>query len=173
MNQKEIIINNIISRRSIRKYTEQVVSEENVNTIIKAGMYAPSAVNKQPWHFVVFKEQKTFEQITSLHPNGQMLAKASKAILVCGDKNLAHAEGYIPCDCSAATQNMLLTAHALGLGAVWIGIYPRDARIEGLKKIFNLPEHIIPFSIISLGYPNETKDTPDRFKPDRIHYERW
>jgi len=173
MEKKEIILENIFTRRSIRKYTKDPVSEESILTMLKAGMYAPSAVNKQPWHFIVLKDRSVFDEIIKLHPNAGMLTNARLAILVCGDEKLAHAIGYIPCDCSAATQNILLAAHAIGLGAVWVGIYPREERIKGLKSIFNLPEHIIPFSIISIGFPAEVKEIPERFKQERIHYGKW
>ena len=144
-----------------------------IEEIIKSGMYAPSAVNKQPWHFLVFNDLAIIDQIALLHPNAQMIKQAAKAILICGDEKLAHAPGYLACDCSAATQNMLLTAHALGLGAVWVGIYPREERMKGIARIFNLLEGIVPFSIISLGYPDEVKEVPNRYKADRIHYENW
>jgi len=102
-----------------------------------------------------------------------MLNEANVAILVCGDYELVHAPGYLPLDCSAATQNILLAAHSLGLGAVWIGIHPREDRINCLKEIFKLPESIHPFSIISIGYPAEKKMIPKRFDTKRIHYDSW
>ncbi len=173
MDHTEIIQQHIVTRRSIRRYTNREIEDSVVKQIIKNGMYAPSAVNKQPWHYIIFKEQQTKMAICEVHPNASMLKTANKAILVCGDTDLAHAPGYLACDCSAATQNMLLSAHAYGLGGVWIGIYPREERMKALKGIFNLPEHIIPFSIIALGYPAEKKDIPDRFKEERIHYETW
>ena len=163
----------IFTRRSIRRYSDKDIENEIVDKIIHAGMYAPSAVNKQPWHFVVFDKLETRNAIMEVHRSSLMLAKAKKAILVCFDENLQHDDGFGLLDCSAATQNMLLAAHALGLGSCWIGIYPRQARMEGLKKIFKLPDSIIPFAVISLGYPAENKETPDRIKPERIHYESW
>ena len=173
MDNKDIILSNIFSRRSIRKYTDKEVSNEDIITIIKSGMQAPSAVNKQPWHFIVFDNMEIIEKIIEVHPNAAMLKDASKAILVCGDEELAHAPEYISCDCSAATQNMLLAAHALGIGAVWVGIYPRRQRITTIKEIFKLPGNIKPFSIISLGFPAENKEIANRFKPERIHFDQW
>ena len=126
-------------------------------------MYAPSAVNKQPWHFIVFRDKETIKKIVEVHPNASMLSRASAAILVCWDETLQHDAGYGPVDCSAATQNILLAAHNLGLGSVWAGVYPRQQRMEDLAKIFNLPSHIKAFSIISLGFPAEKKPMPDRF----------
>jgi len=167
------VIEAIISRRSIRKYTGESVTDKQVETLLKAGMYAPSAVNKQPWHFIVFRDRKVIEEIIKIHPNGRMLENSDVAILVCWDENLQHDVGYGPVDCSAATQNILLAAHGTGLGAVWVGIYPRENRIKGIHKLFKLPEHIKPFSIISVGHPAEKKELPDRFKKERIHYEKW
>ena len=103
----------------------------------------------------------------------EMLKQASVGILICFDTNLQHDEGYGPIDCSAATQNMLLAAHGLGLGACWIGIYPRQNRIDALHKVFELPEHVKPFAVISVGYSNEKKSKPERFKKERIHIEKW
>ena len=138
-----------------------------------AAMYAPSAVNKQPWHFIVFEKRETCKAIIEIHKSSEMLAEAQKGIVVCFDSRLQHDEGYGVIDCSAATQNILLAAHALGLGACWVGICPRQNRIDALQKIFNLPENIIPFSVVSLGYPAEIKNQPQRFRTERIHYETW
>lgn len=163
----------LISRRSIRKYQPKDVEYEKLEKIIRAGMYAPSAVNKQPWHFIIFKNQETKNKIAEIHPNGSMIKEASSGILICFDENLQHDQGYGPIDCAAATQNMLLAAHSLGLGAVWIGIYPRQNRIDAMKEIFNLPDNIHAFSIVAVGYPAENKETPDRYKKERIHFEKW
>jgi nitroreductase len=136
-------------------------------------MYAPSAVNKQPWHFIIIENKDTCKAIIKIHQNAAMLNQADKAILVCYDEKLQHDEGFGPIDCSAAVQNMLLAAHALDIGACWIGVYPRKERMHNIKKIFGLPEHVVPFALISLGYPAEIKSTPDRIKSDRIRRERW
>ncbi len=167
------VLEAIFTRRSIRRYSDKAVNNGIVDKIIHAGMYAPSAVNKQPWHFIVFEKVETRKAIMEVHKSSGMLAGAKKAVLVCVDEDLQHDEEYGLLDCSAATQNMLLAAHAQGLGACWIGIYPRKTRIDGLRKIFNLPDHIIPLSVISLGYPAEVKETPDRIKSERIHRETW
>jgi nitroreductase len=163
----------IFNRRSIRQYTPEIVTEEQLSLIIKAAMFAPSAVNKQPWHFIVFRNKETIRKIIEVHPNASMLENASAGILVCWDDHLQHDVGYGPVDCSAATQNLLLAACDLALGAVWVGIYPRQQRMESIQKIFELPSHIHGFSIVSIGYPAEKKVQPDRFKRDRIHYEKW
>jgi nitroreductase len=163
----------IYTRRSIRRYSDQPIEKEKVDKILRAAMYAPSAVNKQPWHFIVFKNTASRQKIMEVNKNSAMLAESQTAILICFDENLQHGDGYGVIDCSSATQNMLLASHALGLGACWVGIYPRIDRIEALIKIFNLPENIVPFAVIALGYPFEKKETPQRFKQDRIHYETW
>ena len=163
----------ILTRRSIRKYTKEQISDTQVETLLKAGMYAPSAVNKQPWHFIVFRDKNKVDEIIKVHPNASMLKDASLGILVCFDENLQHDNGYGLLDCSAATQNILLAAHGMGLGACWIGIYPRKNRIEALKNVFNLPGHVVPLSVISAGYPAEKKSRPERFLKERIHNESW
>lgn len=163
----------LLHRRSIRRYTTDVVADQLITDIIRAGMYAPSAANKQPWHFIVIRQQKTFEDIVAFHPHARMLLQAQAAILVCSDSKLEHGPGYGVVDCSAAVENMLLYAHGLGLGACWIGIHPREERKKNISELLNLPGHVAPIALISLGYPAETKATPERFEPTRIHYEKW
>ncbi len=163
----------LLNRRSIRKYTSDNVTDTQVEELLRTAMYAPSAVNKQPWHFIVFRDKNTIREITTIHPNAGMLEGSPVAVLVCYDEKLQHDEGYGPVDCSAATQNILLAAHARGLGAVWVGVYPRKNRIEALHRIFDLPENIRPFSIVSIGYPAEKRSFPDRFRKERIHYGNW
>lgn len=163
-------INTILSRRSIRKYTNRPVPQEVIKSMLNAAMHAPTARNIQPWHFVVVDKRATLDLLAEAHPYAKMLKEATLAILVCGDKKLQEMDGYIVQDCSAATQNILLTAHANGLGAVWLGMYPREKRMEDVGQVLNIPEHILPVSLISIGYPDESKDTPERFKADRVHY---
>jgi nitroreductase len=163
----------LISRRSIRRYSNQKIDKELIIELIKYGEYAPSACNKQPWYFVIIDDKNILENITSFHPNAKMLKNANYAIVVCGDENKAHDKGYWPVDCSAATENILLAAHAKGLGACWVGIYPRQERIDNMKKLINLPEQIHAFSVIALGYPDEKTVTPDRFDESRIHWNNW
>jgi nitroreductase len=167
------VLEAIFNRRSIRQYSAEEIPEYMLMTIIKAGMYAPSAVNKQPWHFIVFRNRETMKKIMTFHRNAFMLGEANAAILICWDEQLQHDIGYGPLDCSAATQNMLLAAYSLGLGSVWIGIYPRINRMESIHGLFELPVHIKPMAIVSLGYPAEKKPMPIRFNQDRIHFEKW
>lgn len=163
----------IFNRRSIRKYTSEQVTDDQVSTILKAAMFAPSAVNKQPWHFIVFRDQETMQKIMEVHPSSSMLKQASVAILVCWDEHQQHDVGYGPVDCAAATENMLLAAHSMGLGAVWIGIYPRQQRMEAIRNIFLLPINIKGFALVSFGYPAEQKTMPDRFDKSKIHAGKW
>lgn len=168
------LLEGLLTRRSIRKYVEnKKVPDEMVMKILEAGMYAPSAVNKQPWHFIVIRNKETFRKIMDVHPYASMLKEADVAFLVCGDLKQAHGPGYWVVDCSAATQNMLLAIHGLGLGGVWVGIYPREQRSQAMKKIFRLPENIEPCALISCGWPAETKPHPQRFKMEKIHHETW
>jgi nitroreductase len=163
----------IFNRRSIRQYTSEQIADEQIEILLKAGMYAPSAVNKQPWEFIVFRNQDTMRRIVEVHPNASMLLKANTAILICWDEQRQHDIGYGPVDCAAATQNILLAAHSMGLGAVWVGIYPRQPRMEAIKSIFRLPDHIRGFSIVALGHPAEKRSKPERFDKQKIHLETW
>lgn len=167
------LLEGIFTRRSIRKYTSKEVSEDKVELMLKAAMYAPSASNQQPWHFMVINNRQILEKIAEVHPYAKMLKQAQLAILVCGDTNLELSKDYWVVDCSAATQNILLAAHELGLGAVWLGIHPREERKKEIRNIFKLPENVQPMSLISIGYPAEEKEMPERFKPERIHYNAW
>ena len=166
-------IESILTRRSIRHYTSQPVLKETIETLLKCGMHAPSASNKQPWHFIVIDDKTILAEIMAMHPHSKMLGEAQCAILVCGDEESALAPGYIPVDCSAATENILLAAHALGLGACWLGIYPREERIAAIKQIIGLPVKIHPVSLISVGYPVKQPLVPIRFDATRIHWNRW
>ena len=163
----------IFDRRSIRKYDTRPVEVEKIVEMLKAAMYAPSANNTQPWQFMVITNREMLDELRRVHPYAAMLATAPLAILVCGDKSREPNEGYLNTNCSAATQNLLLAAQALGLGSVWLGVFPREERIKGISGVCKLPEHIIPISLIALGYPAETKVRPARFLPEKIHWEKW
>ena len=168
------LLEGIISRRSIRKYTGEKIDDDKIISLIRAGMYAPSANNTRPWHFIVVDDREMINKIMNFHPYSSMLSKASHAIVVCGDEKLQNGPGYYVLDCSAATQNILLAAHGLGLGAVWLGIEPRSDRKNTVKEIFGLPEHVQPVSIISVGIPVSIPDKiPNRFEEDKIRKNRW
>jgi nitroreductase len=167
------VINAILKRRSIRRYSGDPVNKSDLQILLKAGMYAPSARNQQPWHFIVIDDGSILKNITEIHPYAGMLTQAELAILVCGDEDLELSKGYWSVDCAAATQNILLAAHSMGLGAVWLGVYPREERQKGIRELFKLPDQVHPFALISIGYPAETKAPPDRFKEERIHTNKW
>jgi len=167
------VIEAILTRRSIRKYSREKITDKQIGIILKAAMYAPSAMNQQPWHFIVIDDREKLNLIMEVHPYSKMLKEAGLAILVCGDERLQLSKGYWVVDCGAATQNLLLAAHGIGLGAVWLGVHPREERKSGIRKIFHLPDHVQPFSLISIGYPAEEKPVPQRFKPERIHKNTW
>jgi len=163
----------IASRRSIRKYTPESVSDEDIEALLNAAMHAPSAVNEQPWHFVVVKDQETLAAIPQISPTAPMVKDAPVAIAVCADKDLEKFPGLWVQDCSAATENLLLAATARGLGATWTAVYPFEDRVEGIKNLLNLPVNVIPLCIVPLGHPAETPVPVDRFNPSCIHYETW
>ena len=166
-------MNAILSRRSIRSYTDQSISDETIKELLEAAMSAPSAGNEQPWHFVVIRERKILNEIPKLHPYSRMLEHAPVAVLVCGDDQLEKYKGYWVQDCSAATENILIAAQGKGLGAVWLGVYPIEDRVTGIRKLLGIPEHVTPFSLISIGYPAEQKPPSDRYDASRVRHNRW
>jgi nitroreductase len=166
-------LENIKTRRSIRKYQNRDISEETIKEIITCSMYAPSAFDKQPWHFIVINKKEIFNDILKTATHAEMIKDASHAIIVCGDKKLEENEGLLIQDISAATENLLLAAHSFGIGAVWVGIYPFDEIIKGIKNLFRIPDEIIPVSMIVIGYPAEKPEQPERYRKDRIHINTW
>ena len=163
----------IHTRRSIRTYVDQPVPEDLVQKLLAAAMQAPSARNQQPWHFVVIDDLAILAKIPPFMPNAAMAGNAPLAILVCGDLSLEKSPGYWMVDCAAAVENMLLAAHALGLGAVWCGVYPRDKRMEGLRQLVGLPQNVIAHSLVVLGYAAEQIPAEDRYRPERVRRNHW
>ena len=163
----------ILSRRSIRRFRSEPVPEETVSELLRAAMSAPSANNLQPWHFVVVDDREVLDAVQEFHPYSKMLGEAPLAILVCGDSRAEDKQSYMIQDCSAAIQNLLLAAHAKDLGAVWLGVHPRRGRVEGCRRLFGLPDHILPLAIIAIGHPAERKPRADRFDPSRVRRNRW
>ncbi len=166
-------MNAILNRKSIRKYKDLEISEEIVEELLRAGMAAPSAGNEQPWEFIVLRDKKIMRKITEVHPYSKMLLNANVAIVVCGDEAKEVYKGYWVQDCSAATENILLAAEDKGLGAVWLGVYPIEDRVDAIKQLLNLPASVIPLSIIPVGYPDEQRKPANRFDKTRIHYDTW
>ncbi len=167
------VLDAILTRRSIRKFQDRPVSEELVEKLLRTAMHAPSARNSQPWQFVVITDRQILRQASAINPNAEMAARAPLAILICADPRLEKSSGYWPVDCAAAAQNMLLAAHGLGLGAVWTGVWPRKERMDGFRRLFDLPEPVIAHSLIVVGYPAEQPPPEDRYRSDRVHRNAW
>ena len=165
----------LFGRRSIRLYSPGPVNDAAVQTLLEAAMAAPSAAGKDPWRFVVVRSRQTLKTIATALPNGQMIADAALGIAVCGELPAAHDQqlSYLLQDCSAAIENLLLAAHVLGLGACWLGVHPREQRMNALKQILSLPPTVVPVACIALGQPGEVKEPRTRFNPDYVHSEKW
>ena len=163
----------IFERRSIRKYSKLPISDSDIENLLRAAMAAPSAGNQQPWEFILIKDKNILAGITKVHPYSQMLKEAQLAIVVCADLDKEKHSGYWIQDCSAATENILIESQYLGLGSVWLGVYPREDRVKGIKELLNLPVRVLPLSIVSLGYPAEKKEPSNRYDKLRIHINKW
>lgn len=176
-NDNETTMNNAIetlmTRTSIRSFTDRPVSADTIEMLLRAGMAAPTAVNKQPWHFVVINDRAKLDELGGNGRQSQMWQESTLAIAVCGNMEKAlegPAQAFWIQDCSAATENILLAAHALGLGAVWTGCYPMEERMANVRQVLNLPEHIVPLCVIVMGYPNEQPEPKDKWKPENVTY---
>lgn len=166
-------LENIFTRTSVRSYSSREVSRATVDTLLRAAMSAPTAVNKQPWQFVVIDDRAKLDSIASEFRNISMAAKAPMAVVVCGDMSRAldgEARDFWIQDCSAATENMLLAAHSLGLGAVWCGIYPAAERVAKLSELLGLPGHLVPLCVVPMGYPDGATGAKDKYDAARIHF---
>lgn len=172
--EKNDFINIIKTRRSVRQYSDKDIPKEMIEKIVECGMYAPSARNQQIWEFIIIDDKNILKRISEINPFAKMAENSKFAILVLANLNLETCPDFWPQDCSAAVQNILLTAHYFGFGCVWTGIYPREDKIESFKELFNLPDKIIPFGLIPIGYPmNEKNEVPDRFNKERIYYNKF
>ena len=165
----------IFERRSIRAYSPGDVRESTVETLLAAAMAAPSAEAKNPWRFVVVRNPETLARIAAVLAHGRVLTSAALGIAVCGDLEAAHDRqiSYLLQDCSAAIENLLLCASALGLGACWLGVHPREDRIKGVKEILSLPASVVPVACISVGHPGESKEPHAKYDQDCVHFEKW
>lgn len=163
----------IRTRRSIRKYQDKAIDEGLIKQLLAAAMSAPSAGNEQPWHFVIVTDPEILEKVPDLNPYAAMAKHAPAAILICADLNLEKYPGNWVLDCAAAVQNLLLAAHAEGLGAVWTGIYPDQDRMEGFRQLFKLPRNVVAHTLIPLGFPAQRLPQEDRYKEERVHHNQW
>ncbi len=168
-------LSEIYKRRSVRAYQPKEVPEALVRDLLQAGMAAPSAVVKDPWRFVVVTRQDLLERIAAYLPNGKMLARAAVGLVVCGSIEDAHdrQESYMLQDCSAAIENVLVAASMLGLGACWLGVHPRQERIDGIRAVLKVPAGIIPLAVIAVGWPAEEKAPRTRYDESKVIWESW
>ncbi|MDE6695710.1 MAG: nitroreductase family protein [Muribaculaceae bacterium] len=180
-NSENLAINNnayqnILTRTSIRNFSNKPIKDELKSALLHAGMSAPSGVNKQPWEFILIDNTEILKQLAETLPYAKMTALAPMAIVVCGNSE-RFLEGddstlWVQ-DVSAASENILLAAHALGLGAVWTCLYPHPDRMESTSRILHLPNSIVPFNLIPIGYPSKTHAPINKWHPERIHYNHF
>ena len=163
----------IFTRRSVRKYTSQPISDETIKILLQAAMSAPTARDERSWEFIVVRDKDVLRQVPSFHPFAKHIPDAPVAIVIVGNKKLEAQPGLWVADCSNAAMTILLAAHSMGLGAVWTTFYPYPDRMAGARKLLNLPDNIEPLNIIPIGYPAEMKPPENRFNPAKIHYDRW
>lgn len=171
----QAVLSAIMTRASVRQFTSQPIGADTLDLLVKAGMAAPTAMNLQPWAFIVVTEQAMLDSLAAVHPYSN-LQTATAAIIVCGDLDKA-ADGFgrdfwIQ-DCSAATENILLAAHAMGLGAVWCGVYPNPKVVPGVTRVLSIPERVIPLNIITMGHPAAEVQPKDKWNPQNVHYQKW
>jgi len=164
------LIQTIFARRSIRKYTAEPISEKDIKTLLEAAMAAPSASNIKPYHFIVVTGREGLDALADVHPHGKMLYESTLCVAVCGVPDESR---YWVQDCSAATENLLLAATALGLGAVWLGVYPKSDRVAPVSEVLGIPESVVPLNLISIGHPAEEKESRTQYNEERVHRGRW
>ena len=169
--ERNWVLQTLLNRKSVRNYTDKEVPQDVVEQLLRAGMAAPSSRDRRPWHFIVISDKDILENLGGQLKNASCLKDANKAIVVCGDDQLSDNCWFL--DCSAVTQNILIAAEAMGLGAVWTAVYPYEDRTEVINKAFGLAANIHPLSIIPLGYPSEEVKAKDKYDESRIHYDKW
>ena len=173
VNAEQAVLDNIATRTSIRDYEARPVEKEKIEKMLRAAMAAPTAMNKQPWHFVVVDQRNVLDALAGANPYAKMLKKAPLAIVVCGNTDkMIEGDGrdFWIQDASAATENLLLAAHAMGLGAVWTGAYPSEERCISISKVLSLSDNLIPLNMIVVGYPAEQPQPKQKFKEENISY---
>ena len=163
----------LLTRRSIRKYKDQQVEKDKLDIILKSAMYAPSAMNLQAWHFIVIDDSHILNETIKSIPHAELLKQTPAAILVCGDSAIEKNESWMIQNCSAAIENILLAAHGLGIGSCWIAIHGIAEVVENVSKQFKLQENVVPISLVTLGYTDETVTAEERFNKEKVHYNKW
>ena len=175
--KSEVVFQNILNRKSVRSYTDRAVSREQLDTLLRAAMAAPTGRDMRPWKFVVIDDKEALAKLAGQLPYAKMLPEAAAAIVVCGDLSVTEDKGKPSTnwtfDCSAATENLLLAAEAMGLGAVWTGVYPYEERQTAVSQALQLPEHIIPLNLIPIGYPKGDPQPKDKYDADNVHFNGW
>lgn len=166
-------ISAIMTRRSPRAWQNKPVPPELIRQLLAAAMQAPSAGDGQPWHFVIIDDRELLDQASRFYPGAAPARSAPMAILACGDIGEDRFGGYWEQDCAAAVENMLLAAHALGLGALWTGVYPLSERVHAFRKLLKLPANVEVLAFVMVGYPAMIPPPEDRFRKDRLHHNRW
>ena len=176
VDQAEAVYDNILSRSSIRSYESRSVEKEKIEKLLKAGMAAPSAANRQPWHLVAITDKDVLQKVADANPNAGFAAKAPLVIVVCGDTDQAlpgDGQAFWVQDCSAVSENILLAAHAMGLGAVWTGFYPIQERCRALADVLGLPSNIVPLNAIVIGYPKAPGTPKDKWDAAKVSYNHF
>lgn len=168
------LLEGLLTRRSVRLYDpNQKVDSVLIGQILNAAMHAPSAMNKQPWHFIVVDKPAMLQKLEDIHPYAAFLKDAGTAIVLCVDEKQAY-DGFGPTDACLAGQNILLAAHGLGLGTCWCGVYPEEKKMCDFAQVLNLPKGVSPIALIALGYPAETPKQPEnRYQSSKIHANTW
>ncbi len=177
LDAKEAVLNNIFQRKSVRSYSDRPVSRAQLDTLVRAAMAAPTGRDMRPWKFVVIDDKSTMDSLARQLPYAKMLLEAQAAIVVCGDMSVVDDKGNPSTnwtfDCSAATENLLLAAEAMGLGAVWTAAHPYEERLTAVTTALKLPSHIIPLNVIPIGYPKGDNKPKDKYNEENIHYNGW
>lgn len=168
--QTQDALENIFARKSVRKYLPKPVEQEKTELLLKAGMAAPTGKDTRPWEFIVITDRAVLDSMAAALPYAKMLKEAPMAIVVCGDTTKS---SYWYIDCSAATENLLLAAEALGLGAVWTATYPYEDRMEVVRKYTGLPAHILSLCVVPVGYPAVPHSPKNKWNESKVHYNKW
>jgi nitroreductase len=173
---KNDTLKTIFKRKSVRSFKDTAVSQEQLMVLVKAGMAAPTAVDKRPWDFIVITDKAVLKRLADVLPHAKMAATSGAAIVVTGDlKRQFGGESAVfwMLDCSAASENILLAAESMGLGAVWTAVFPDQERISSVRKILGIPENVMPLNLIPIGVPAGDTQAKDKFNPQQIHKDRW